>query len=142
MRKLVGYNKLTGPEACQTLQQLYDASRLFVNYFQPSFKLKSKIRQGAHVQRKYHSPKTPCERLLARSDVSDQSKNFITRSIVSTRPCKISKANTSSATETYCSIQRKNKRFRDAIFIARCYRLHAKFINRLEGWRSSPYAQN
>ncbi len=71
VRRLVGYGKHTGPIACTTLQQLYDASRLFVNYFQPSFKLKSKHREGAHVRKKYHSPRTPCERLLDRDDVSD-----------------------------------------------------------------------
>ncbi len=56
VRRMVGYNKLSGSQACKALQQLYDSSRLFVNYFQPSFKLKSKHRQGAHVQKKYHSP--------------------------------------------------------------------------------------
>lgn len=77
VRRMVGYNKLTGSEACQALQHLYDASRLFVNYFQPSFKLKFKLRQGARVQKKYHSPQTPCERLLARADVSAQTKALL-----------------------------------------------------------------
>lgn len=74
VRRLVGYNKLKGPLARQTLQRLYDASRLFVNYFQPSFKLKSKHREGAHVKKIYHAPRTPCERLLDRSDVAEQVK--------------------------------------------------------------------
>ena len=89
VRKLVGYNKLTGSEACQTLQQLYDASRHFVNFFQPSFKLKSKHREGAHVQKKYYSPQTPCERLLARSDVADQSKALLRNQLSQLDPVRL-----------------------------------------------------
>jgi len=39
--------------------------RLFVNFFQPSFKLAAKARDGAQVRKRYHSPATPCQRLLA-----------------------------------------------------------------------------
>jgi len=33
-------------------------SRLYVNFFQPSFKLKSKIREGAKVKKTYYLPET------------------------------------------------------------------------------------
>ena len=39
--------------------------RLFVNFFQPSFKLAAKTRDGALVRKRYHPPATPCQRLLA-----------------------------------------------------------------------------
>jgi hypothetical protein len=38
---------------------------LHVNYFQPSFKLKEKRREGAKVIKRYHPPATPYERALA-----------------------------------------------------------------------------
>lgn len=38
--------------------------RLFVNFFQPSFKLKEKHRDGAKVIKRYHRPATPYQRLL------------------------------------------------------------------------------
>jgi hypothetical protein len=44
--------------------------RLYVNYFQPSFKLRSKTREGAKVKKHYHKPATPCDRLLAHPSVS------------------------------------------------------------------------
>ena len=47
------------------LAQLYTTVRLFVNFFQPSFKLAGKAREGARVRKRYHPPATPCERLLA-----------------------------------------------------------------------------
>jgi hypothetical protein len=38
VRRLLGYRRFEGMVACQTLARLYGASRLFVNFFQPSFK--------------------------------------------------------------------------------------------------------
>jgi hypothetical protein len=40
------------------------AVRLYVNFFQPSFKLKEKRREGAKVIKRYHAPSTPYERAL------------------------------------------------------------------------------
>jgi hypothetical protein len=36
---------------------------LYENYFQPSFKLASKQRDGAHVSKRYHTPASPYQRL-------------------------------------------------------------------------------
>jgi hypothetical protein len=38
--------------------------RLFVNFFQPSFKLAAKARDGVKVTKRYHPPATPCQRLF------------------------------------------------------------------------------
>lgn len=75
VRRLVGYGRLSGLAATQALAQLYGASRLYVNFFQPSFKLKSKTRDGARVSKTYHAPATPCDRLLASAHVSDTVKS-------------------------------------------------------------------
>jgi hypothetical protein len=64
VRKLLGYRRYQGVAAAQTLAKLYGVSRLFVNFFQPSFKLAEKHRQGAHVTKRYGVPRTPCQRLL------------------------------------------------------------------------------
>ena len=74
VRKLVGYGRLFGPEATRALAALYRASRLYVNFFQPSFKLKTKHRTGARVHKTYHAPKTPYERLLESPGVDEASK--------------------------------------------------------------------
>jgi hypothetical protein len=47
VRRLVGYGKLSGLRDTYVLGQMYAASRLYINFFQPSFKLKSKTRDGA-----------------------------------------------------------------------------------------------
>src|SRR6476619_7317452 len=64
VRKLLGYRRFEGLAAARAIARLYAASRLFVNFFQPSFKLASKQRDGAKVTKRYHPPQTPCERLL------------------------------------------------------------------------------
>jgi hypothetical protein len=75
VRRLVGYGRLSGAEARKALAQLYASSRLYINFFQPSFKLKSKSRDGARVHKTYFAPATPCERLLAHSSVEPAIKD-------------------------------------------------------------------
>jgi Integrase core domain len=65
VRRLVGYGRLQGREATAALARLYAVARLYVNFFQPSFKLASKTREGSHVIKRYLEPATPCARLLA-----------------------------------------------------------------------------
>ncbi len=69
VRRLVGYGRLSGVEATKALATLYASSRLYVNFFQPSFKLKSKTRDGAKVHKVYFKPATPCDRLLAHASI-------------------------------------------------------------------------
>lgn len=70
VRRFVGYERFTGLIAGQCLARLYQAVRLYVNYFQPSFKLHSKTRDGAKVRKRYDKPATPCDRLLAFSSIA------------------------------------------------------------------------
>ena len=63
VRRLAGYGRLSGLNATATLGRLYQSARLYVNFFQPSFKLASKHRDGTLVRRHYHAPLTPCQRL-------------------------------------------------------------------------------
>ena len=65
IRKIAGHDRYDGVEAGRVLCRLYGASRLFTNFFQPSFKLQEKHREGSRVRKVYDTPATPCERLLA-----------------------------------------------------------------------------
>jgi hypothetical protein len=69
VRRLVGYGRLSGIDARNAPAKLYASSRLHINFFQPSFKLKSKTRDGARVHKVYFAPATPCDRLLALDSV-------------------------------------------------------------------------
>lgn len=65
VRRIVGYHRYEGVEAAATLADLYRSVRFFINFFQPSFKLREKRRDGAVVKKTYHPPATPYQRLLA-----------------------------------------------------------------------------
>jgi hypothetical protein len=65
VRALVGYDRFEGEPAYRQLAELYRAVRLYVNFFQPSLKLRSKQRDGARVQRQYEPAQTPFQRVVA-----------------------------------------------------------------------------
>ena len=71
VRQLVGYDRYEGSLAYRQLSELYRVVRLYVNFFQPSMKLKTKIRDGSQVTKRYHIAQTPYQR-LSNSDALDQ----------------------------------------------------------------------
>ncbi len=77
IRRMVGHERFSGLIAGQALAQLLAAVRLYVNYFQPSFKLRERIRVGAKVKKSYHPPATPCDRLLAHAGVEETVKTAL-----------------------------------------------------------------
>src|SRR5207237_4349772 len=89
IRRMVGYGRLEGAQTTAVLNKLYTSARLFVNFFQPSFKLLSKTREGAKVIKKYHPPATPCERLLERRDVSDECKEQLRQTLAALDPVRL-----------------------------------------------------
>jgi len=89
VRRFVGYHRLSGLVAGQCLAQLYRMIRLYINYFQPSFKLLSKTREGAKVKKRYHEPATPCDRLLAHAAVAAEAKEALRRELASLDPLEI-----------------------------------------------------
>src|SRR5436190_23988465 len=69
-RSAIAASRVRG--AAAALARLYAAMRLFVNFFQPSFKLAAKARDGARVRKRYHPPATPCQRLLADARTNEE----------------------------------------------------------------------
>jgi len=74
IRKVTGYNRFEGFAAEQSLYNLYEKLRLYINYFQPSLKLKSRTRNGGKVTKIYDEAKTPYRRLI-NSNISEKIKN-------------------------------------------------------------------
>ena len=86
VRRFVGHHRYSGPLAGQMLVQLYQKLRLYVNYFQPSFKLLEKSREGSATVKRYSPPATPCDRLLQHQAVTDETKEQLTHHRVSLDP--------------------------------------------------------
>ena len=89
VRRLVGYGRLEGLRAAEALARLYTSSRLFVNFFQPSFKLAEKTRTGARVTKRYHAPETPWARLLASSAVDERMKDRLRAVLATLDPLRL-----------------------------------------------------
>lgn len=77
VRRMVGYRRYAGIAAASELARLYRSMRLFVNFFQPSFKLMEKTRDGARVAKRYHAPLTPYQRVQAHPAVSQAAKDAL-----------------------------------------------------------------
>jgi len=77
IRRVVGYQRLEGLVAAELLGELYGALRLFTNLYQPSFKLKETIREGAKLKRRHHPPRTPQQRLLALGKCRDAQRKAL-----------------------------------------------------------------
>ena len=66
VRRLVGYLRYDSPRALAAMNGLYrDELRVLQNLFLPSVKLMSKTRVGSRLRRRYDSPRTALDRLLA-----------------------------------------------------------------------------
>jgi len=89
VRRAVGYRRFEGLQAATMLARLYAALRLFVNFFQPSFKLATKARDGAKVMKRYHPPATPCERLMADNRTSEEVRQRLATQRASLDPVRL-----------------------------------------------------
>ncbi len=79
VRQTVGYQRFDTAAELMVLQQLYATLRLYTNFFQPTMKLKSKERFGSRVQKRYHAPQTPYQRVLACAEVTAADKKRLQR---------------------------------------------------------------
>jgi hypothetical protein len=89
VRHAVGYRRYEGPEAAAVLARLYAALRLFVNFFQPSFKLAGKMRDGAKVKKTYHPPATPYQRLLADTRINEEVRRRVMATYATLDPVQL-----------------------------------------------------
>ena len=71
VRRLVGYDRYNSRVALETLNRVYDCLRPYVNFFQPTMKLVAKTRHGAKVHKVYDKARTPYQRLLDSSALTD-----------------------------------------------------------------------
>lgn len=65
IRREVGYGRYDSEGERTLIAAIYADLRLYVNFFLPSMKLIAKERVGSRLRKRYDSPATPYERLLA-----------------------------------------------------------------------------
>jgi len=74
VRHTVGYDRWETEQELTLLESIYDDLRLYINFFQPSFKLIAKERIGNQTLKRYDTAKTPYQRILERKDISLEAK--------------------------------------------------------------------
>ena len=74
VRHTVGYDRWETEQERALLENIYDDLRLYINFFQPSFKLIAKERIGNQTIKRYDTAKTPYQRLLERQDIPLETK--------------------------------------------------------------------
>jgi len=89
VRQTVGYQRFDTAAELMVLKQLYATLRLYTNFFQPTMKLKSKERVGSRVQKSYHAPQTPYQRVLACAEVTTADKKKLQRQYQSLNPAAL-----------------------------------------------------
>jgi len=80
VRQLVGYGRLETQEQLNILNDLYAHEwRLYLNFFQPTMKLKEKIKDTAtgKTKKKYYEAMTPYQRLMAHRDIPVEQKDML-----------------------------------------------------------------
>src|SRR5690606_13521968 len=87
VRQWIGYERIDNPEAVALLNQLYEKEwYLYHNLFCPSVKLIAKKRTGAKVKKTYDGPKTPYQRLMESTAISDHTKKHLQYLLEHTNP--------------------------------------------------------
>ena len=89
VRHSVGYRRYEGLDTAAVLARLYQSLRLFVNFFQPSFKLAEKSRDGAKVRKRYHAPATPHQRLVSDRRTSAETRRRVNRLYATLDPVRL-----------------------------------------------------
>jgi len=89
VRHTLGYDRWETDQELALLESIHADLRLYINFFQPSFKLIAKERIGNRTIKQYDVPKTPYQRVLERQDVSLPAKARLMAVYVQLNPAEL-----------------------------------------------------
>jgi hypothetical protein len=89
VRHTVGYDRWETDQEFAILESIHDDLRLYINFFQPSFKLIAKERIGNRTIKRYDTAKTPYQRVLERKDISTEAKARLMNLYVQLNPAEL-----------------------------------------------------
>ena len=92
VRQFIGYQRFDNIETAGMLNDLYLSQwRFYLNFFLPAFKLIEKKRDGSKIIKKFSSPMTPYQRLLASDQIRSTKKKELTKIFMSLDPFVLEK---------------------------------------------------
>ena len=90
VRKILGYERFDSQQQLNLINSLYDNElRLYINFFQPTLKLKEKIRVGSKYKRIYEAAKTPYQRVIDSPFVAQSHKDSLIALYSSLNPVQL-----------------------------------------------------
>jgi len=89
VRHTVGYDRWETQQEFTILESIHDDLRLYINFFQPSFKLIAKERIGNRTIKRYDPAKTPYQRVLEHKDISLEAKAWLMNLYVQLNPAEL-----------------------------------------------------
>ena len=93
VRQWLGYHRLDNPDVIPLMNKLYTSDwRLYHNFFQPSVKLLEKKRIASKTIKRYDTPKTPYQRVMESTDISDEIKLSLKKQFEQLNPFRLRKA--------------------------------------------------
>jgi len=93
VRQVVGYHRYESEDERCIISDLYQNElRQYKNFFQPVMKLVRKERIAGKIKKKYDTPKTPYQRLMESTAVSEKKKDELKKTYESLNPAALKKA--------------------------------------------------
>ena len=89
VRQTVGYDRWETDQEFSILESIHADLRLYINFFQPSFKLTAKERIGHRTIKRYDPAKTPYQRILERKDIPLETKARLMNLYVQLNPAEL-----------------------------------------------------
>lgn len=89
VREVAGHRRFSTNEQLQILRELFAAVADFRNFFQPSMKLKEKIRVKGKVRRVYHPAMTPCQRVLELGNLKPSARRLLQQRYQALEPVEL-----------------------------------------------------
>ena len=92
VRAVIGHFRYDTEKELVIINSLYRSElRLYKNFFQPTMKLKEKIRDKGKVHRKYDNPLTPYQRIMDSEHIPEETKDKLTKIYLSLKPAELKK---------------------------------------------------
>lgn len=112
VRRETGYGRYDTDAERELIALIYSDLRLYVNYFLPSVKLIAKTRVGAKVYKRYDTPRTPYQRLLALKALDEETAACMQAEYLSLNPAELRRRLTDNEKKLMrmCSLKMDSRR--------------------------------
>lgn len=104
VRQLWAYHRIEQRDLIPSMNDLYFDWGLLHNFFCPTQKLKSKIREGSRYHKQYEAPETPYRRLLSSPHIPEDKKQKLKSSFEKLNPLELKSNIEAKLKSLFCQI--------------------------------------